>query len=299
MTKNRRNALFLAVLGVVATRAVAGYRRRQASRPGGAAQRSPEADAVETTTLVQTPSVDRSEPALRVISTRPAQARSPEGGHSIVQPLGLPSHSHLSQVHFGKSGARKDRRKRAMARLGIVALIASLFGLPGVNLGFELLGDRLGRGEDRLTRADLRGVTTSESAEGLMRLRGNMFQSRPTPTPTPTETPSPPAPAVEAEPVAEPVAEPIAAPAGSITEILYAAAAEFGIDGGYLVSVASCESGLNPGAVNPAGYHGLFQFAESTWASYGYGSIYDATAQARTAARMLAAGMAGHWPNCA
>jgi soluble lytic murein transglycosylase-like protein len=95
------------------------------------------------------------------------------------------------------------------------------------------------------------------------------------------------------------VAEIVAAPAGSVSEILYAAAAEFGIDGAYLVSVASCESGLNPGAVNPAGYHGLFQFSESTWASYGYGSIYDAAAQARTAARMLAAGLGSHWPNCA
>ena len=183
-----------------------------------------------------------------------------------------------------------------MARLGIVAVIASLVGVPGVNLGFELLGERLGAGEDRLTRADLKGVTTSESAEGLMRLRGDMFQSRPTPTPTPSEEPTP---EEATEPAAEPVVEPVAAPAGSVTEILYAAAAEFGLDGAYLVSVASCESGLNPGAVNPAGYHGLFQFAESTWASYGYGSIYDATAQARTAARMLAAGMAGHWPNCA
>ncbi len=101
------------------------------------------------------------------------------------------------------------------------------------------------------------------------------------------------------EPEPEVAAPAPVAPAGSITEILYAAAAEFGLDGAYLVSVASCESGLNPNAVNPAGYHGLFQFSESTWAAYGYGSIYDPTAQARTAARMLASGGAGHWPNCA
>ncbi|MBD0293049.1 MAG: transglycosylase family protein [Jiangellaceae bacterium] len=90
-----------------------------------------------------------------------------------------------------------------------------------------------------------------------------------------------------------------AAPAGSITEIIYAAAAEYGLSGSYLLSVAACESGLNPSAVNPAGYHGLFQFSTGTWASQGYGSIYDPIAQARTAARMLAAGGAGAWPNCA
>lgn len=295
MTKNRRNALFVAVIGVVAVRALSGHRRKRAVRGVEAApQPRREPEAVQTSAPVRGSAVARAERPVRVISTGPTQAGAGAGTQFSVQPLGLPSDSHLSKVHFGERGAGKDRRRRAMARLGIVALIASLFGLPGVNLGFELLGERLGRGEDRLTRADLRGVTTSESAAGMMRLRGNMFRSRPTPTPTPTPEPEP-----EPEAEALPAPAPPPAPAGSVTEVLYAAAAEFGIDGGYLVSVASCESGLNPGAVNPAGYHGLFQFAESTWASYGYGSIYDATAQARTAARMLAAGMSGHWPNCA
>lgn len=249
---NRGNRLLLAIAGVAAARAMSGYRSR----------RKPSLGPSDARSLVSSDTGRRT------------------------------GHRDLPELHFGTTGAGKDRRKRTMGRLAIVALVASLFGLPGVNLGFEFLGERLGGGEDRLTRAELKGVTTSESAEGLMRLRGDMFQSRPTPTPTPTETPTP-------EAAAEPVAEPVAAPAGSVTEILYAAAAEFGLDGAYLVSVASCESGLNPGAVNPAGYHGLFQFAESTWASYGYGSIYDPAAQARTAARMLAAGMASHWPNCA
>ena len=90
-----------------------------------------------------------------------------------------------------------------------------------------------------------------------------------------------------------------AAPAGSVTDIIYAAAAEFGVDGAYLVSIAVCESNLDPGATNPAGYYGLFQFDQQTWASYGYGSIYDPSAQARAAARLIAAGQASRWPNCA
>jgi soluble lytic murein transglycosylase-like protein len=85
----------------------------------------------------------------------------------------------------------------------------------------------------------------------------------------------------------------------TVSEIIAAAAAEYGLDAGYLTSVAWCESSLDPGAVSPAGYYGLFQFDETTWAAYGYGSIYDPVAQSRTAARMLASGLSEKWPNCA
>lgn len=86
---------------------------------------------------------------------------------------------------------------------------------------------------------------------------------------------------------------------GSITEIISAAASEFGIDPGYLISIAECESGLDPSAYNAAGYHGLFQYDDTTWGAYGYGSIWDPVAQARTTAELLAAGQSSRWPNCA
>ena len=98
----------------------------------------------------------------------------------------------------------------------------------------------------------------------------------------------------EEEAAPAPAAEP-----QTVSEIIAAAAAEYGIGADYLMSVAWCESSLDPGAVSPAGYYGLFQFDEPTWAAYGYGSIYDPVAQSRTAARMLAAGMSERWPNCA
>jgi soluble lytic murein transglycosylase-like protein len=98
----------------------------------------------------------------------------------------------------------------------------------------------------------------------------------------------------EAAPTPAPAQEP-----QTVSEIIAAAAAEYGIGADYLMSVAWCESSLDPGAVSPAGYYGLFQFDQSTWAAYGYGSIYDPVAQSRTAARMLAAGMSERWPNCA
>lgn len=189
----------------------------------------------------------------------------------------------MSELHFSRSARRRARRNKIRKRLGALGLAAAIIGVPGANMGIELLSG-LSKAETPL-KGELQGVTTSESTQGLLKFKGNLFRSRPTPTPTPTEEPEPVAPAPP--------------PSGSIGEILYAAAAEFGVDGAYLTSVASCESGLDPGAVNPAGYHGLFQFDETTWAAYGYGSIYDPVAQARTAARMLAAGMASRWPNCA
>lgn len=135
-----------------------------------------------------------------------------------------------------------------------------------------------------------RSLEASESASALMRFRHRVFDLRPAP-----ERP-------QAEPVVEEAAaEAVAAPApsGSVTEIIYAAAAEYGLDGAYLVSVAECESGLDPGAVNAAGYYGLFQFDHQTWAAYGSGSIFDPAAQARAAAMLIADGQASRWPNCA
>lgn len=191
----------------------------------------------------------------------------------------------MERLRFGERARRRARRSRLKNYLGIAGLIATLIGVPGANLGWELLTQA---DAQRAESPDLSGFSTTEQASGMLRFKGNLFRNRPTPSPTPTEQPTEAATPAAAE-----------APAGSISEIIYAAAAEFGIEGGYLLSVAHCESNLNPSAVNPAGYHGLFQFGQETWAAYGYGSIYDPVAQARTAAEMLAAGMASRWPNCA
>ncbi|CAN5702315.1 hypothetical protein BH18ACT15_BH18ACT15_09980 [soil metagenome] len=85
---------------------------------------------------------------------------------------------------------------------------------------------------------------------------------------------------------------------GSVEGIIRAAAERHGLDGDYLVSVAECESSLNPQAVNPSGYYGLFQFDQATWGEYGSGSIYDASAQAEAAASLIAAGQGSRWPVC-
>ena len=184
--------------------------------------------------------------------------------------------------------ARRDASRRRRARQLVVALwltcvLGALAGIPFAAKGVTFTRDLIASFQPAKG-----GIETTESAASMMRFRAAMFESRPTPTPTPEEV-------VEEEAV-EVAYVP---PSGSIAEIIYAAAAEFGVDGAWLLSIASCESGLNPQATNPVGYYGLFQFDQSTWASYGYGSIYDAAAQARTAARLIAAGQASRWPSCA
>jgi soluble lytic murein transglycosylase-like protein len=178
---------------------------------------------------------------------------------------------------FTMRARRRRVRKRLVLGIWITCVLGAVAGVPFADAGLNISSELFGRFEPK------GGIETSESAAGLMRFRSASFKTRPTPTPTPE--------------VAEP--ETYVAPAGSVAAIIYAAAEEFGVDGGWLLSIASCESGLNTAAHNPAGYYGLFQFDQGTWASYGYGSIYDATAQARTAARLIAAGQASRWPSCA
>jgi soluble lytic murein transglycosylase-like protein len=144
----------------------------------------------------------------------------------------------------------------------------------------------------KLSHAEVREQARRERAR-RERVRAQRRSQQPAPV---TEQPTPEA---EATPQEEPSPAPAPAPPPTVPRLIYGAAADAGIDGDYLLSVAYCESSLNPRAVNPAGYYGLFQFDEPTWAEFGYGSIWDPDAQSQTAARMLAAGMYDRWPNCA
>jgi soluble lytic murein transglycosylase-like protein len=191
----------------------------------------------------------------------------------------------LDRLHFGARARRRARYKRIARWTTYVSVAAVLLGVPGSLVAVRWLNSLAGAPATSIRPAS--GIETSESAASALRFKRKVFRIRPTPTPSPrtkrSETDGNDAPEY----------------GGSINEVIYAAAAEFGLDGDYLLSVASCESGLDPGAVNPVGYYGLFQFDEETWAAYGYGSIYDPVAQARTAAELLAAGEYSRWPNCA
>ena len=190
----------------------------------------------------------------------------------------------MDGLHFSTRHRRRRRRQRVALVLWVTAILAAAGGIPGSNIGLDALARLTGLGKG------VRGVETSESAASASKFRRQIFAERPDPTPSPTGTTT-----TAASATAPIVAAPPPAPSGSIAEIITLAAVEYGVDPSWLLSIASCESGLNPAAVNPAGYYGLFQFHPGTWASNGYGSIWDPVAQARTAARMIAGGQASAW----
>ena len=74
-----------------------------------------------------------------------------------------------------------------------------------------------------------------------------------------------------------------------------------GVSQATLESIAACESGGDPTAVNPAGYYGKYQFDLGTWASVG-GSGNPAEApeaeQDYRAALLLSRAGASPWPVC-
>jgi soluble lytic murein transglycosylase-like protein len=185
----------------------------------------------------------------------------------------------VDDLRFGARARRRQlrrvRRQRILIWVSAASLGAIAFGLPGSNAAGALLGRLAGIH----AVAAHRGIDTSEAASGLMRFQNHMDAARPSRSDPALHTTTP--------------------ETGSISGVIDVAAREFGLSGSYLTSVATCESNLDPRAYNAGGYYGLFQFDAQTWSAYGYGSIYDPIAQARTAARLLAAGQSFRWPNCA
>lgn len=82
-----------------------------------------------------------------------------------------------------------------------------------------------------------------------------------------------------------------------VTRYIYAAADRYGQSRSDMLRVASCESNLDPYAVNPSGSYGLFQFIRSTWKSTPYGDedIFDPQANANAAAWMWKQGRKSEW----
>jgi soluble lytic murein transglycosylase-like protein len=182
----------------------------------------------------------------------------------------------MDRITFGRRARRRSRLRRMALRAWLLTLVGTAFGFPAPT-GMDLLA-RFQPGPPQ------RGVEASEATAATIRFRREAFDARPAERPAqranksaPRPDPSPP----------------------SVPEIITAAATENGVDPNELLSIARCESDLDPQAQSALGYHGLFQFDLETWAEYGYGSIYDATAQARTAAELVAAGETERWPNCA
>ena len=82
-----------------------------------------------------------------------------------------------------------------------------------------------------------------------------------------------------------------------IVKIIYQAADRYGQSRDDMLRVATCESNLDPNAVNPSGSYGLFQFIRSTWKSTPYGDqdIFDPKANANAAGWMWQQGRQSEW----
>ena len=185
----------------------------------------------------------------------------------------------MDRLYFGTRARRRARYKRIALYLSLVSLLAMFAGVPGSKVGLQMVQ----RFADSVGAEGSESIDASESVAATMEFRQALIDLRPTPTPSPE--------------MVELYEDAVAT--GSMEAIILTAATEFGIDGDYLVSVAKCESGLDPHAVSRAGYYGLFQFDLRTWEEFGYEGIYNPVAQARTTARLLAKGHTSRWPNCA
>ncbi|MFN2525564.1 MAG: transglycosylase SLT domain-containing protein [Actinomycetota bacterium] len=182
----------------------------------------------------------------------------------------------VDRLRFGVRARRRAQLKRLALWVWLATLAAGTVGLPGADLGFDLFSSLL---------QPTRGVSFARLSDGASATRslepeGEMVALR-TRTPDDRSTP-----------------DRSTDPVDKIESVIIKAADEFGLSRDYLISVAMCESSLNPYAVSPAGYYGLFQFGPVTWSEFGYGSIWDPVAQSRTAARMLAEGHHRRWPVC-
>lgn len=178
----------------------------------------------------------------------------------------------MDRLYFGTRALRRRRRARVKRAVAALWIVAMGLGVPWATAILDWTGRALGAGPPVTGEPEPVHAGIVHAKE----LKADLHTD-------------------ERKQLASP--DPLAA--HSVTGVIYAAANEFGLDPSYLLSVAMCESGLNPTAYNPAGYHGLFQFDQTTWAAYGYGSIYDPVAQSRAAARLIAAGQSSRWPNCA
>ena len=174
---------------------------------------------------------------------------------------------------FGARARRNRRRTRLRAHLGLAVWIASLITAGGgaVTQVETLPGSAPGKAV-LLQSAFMAPVLSPEPGDDATQSGARRPSSKSRPRP--------------------------AEPSDPVEGAISSAASEFGVDANYLRSLASCESDLDPNAHSPAGYYGLFQFDEETWSEYGYGSIWDPAAQARTAAGLLAMGEHDRWPNC-
>lgn len=86
------------------------------------------------------------------------------------------------------------------------------------------------------------------------------------------------------------------APSGSVVQMIISAFGRVGAIS-WALAVARCESGYNPGAYNPSGASGIFQFLPSTWAETPFASYspFNAWANVQAAVWLYQHDGPGQW----
>jgi hypothetical protein len=128
----------------------------------------------------------------------------------------------LDRLYFGMRARRRARRARIKRAIVVLWIIAVGAGVPGASAVFDWTTKAIG---GPLQGSQAPGVA---AAGALPKKIDDGDSTRPLATPDPIQT--------------------TAAAGSSTVQLIYDAAAEFGVSGSYLVSIAECESGLNPSA---------------------------------------------------
>jgi hypothetical protein len=128
----------------------------------------------------------------------------------------------MDKLSFSRRARRRARRQRVKRIAFLLSVLGTITGLPGATFALDAL-ERLGSPPP--TRAELRGIEASESIASTTKFRREVFERRPRRQP-----------GSSSEARAEGAEGAATTSGGSISEIISSAAAEFGLDGGYLLS---------------------------------------------------------------
>ena len=191
----------------------------------------------------------------------------------------------------GRGGSRSWPLWRIGFGIGWVAVS------PGLLLGGPLLGALTGGAHGLRLRRGGAVMARLETAANALGAVGEYQVTLPLQETVVTPPPPPPPPKA---PLAQRVIQAgpaIAVPSvAAIKQIILSASKRYGVPYGRLLSVAECESGLNPLAVNrSSGATGLLLFMTDTFYGHGGTDLWSATQQANTAAQMFSIGESSEW----
>lgn len=191
----------------------------------------------------------------------------------------------MAQALLGAYGSYQAGQDKNVGTGNNQALMAKAMGM---DTGDMNIAATPGRTTPALAAADMNqdnmqdGTTPSASP---MALAGALSGAPPAqPSAQPSAAPSPAA-APGGTPTMMAAMQPNG-PSSGLSGIISQAALSHGVDPNTMMRIGQIESGLKPGAHNPSGASGLFQFMPSTAKQYGLSNPYDPVASADAASQL-------------